>query len=102
MASESRKDRVEPFGRVWPNLVLIRDSGNAYVEFRVQCEVLLPDEEEVHSLETALSNKSKASLKEACELVLRRAENATPTFKEIVRLAFEDQPVYTEQESVVR
>ena len=94
MVSESRSRDVGPFGRVWPNLVLIRDSGNAYVEFRVQCEVLLSDEGEVQSVEAALSKKSRASLEKACKLVVERAKGATPTFHQIVRLAFEDQPEY--------
>ena len=81
------------FGKNWPNLVLIRDSGQSKAEFRVQLEVeLSPDEaEKVEQL--IWHGRSPQNLKKARELVLGRIPTgSTAQFRQIVADAFNAQP----------
>src|SRR5688572_8875908 len=72
-------------GTSWPNLVFIRDLEKMdKVEFRVQCEVVLPFDEarEAEDLLTR-SDPSVADLERALEIVQKHADKARaqPEFK---------------------
>jgi len=84
------------FGKHFPNLVVIRDSGELGGQFRVQCEVDL-DEATASIVEKALwgEPRTKASLEMMKKLVVAKIPKvATPVFVEIVTKAFEDQREY--------
>ena len=78
-------------GMVKPNLVLIRDSGKAAAEFRVQCEVLLPKKEDADQVEKMMVG-DRRSLESALNVVKKNLHPmATATFRQIMDLAFQDQ-----------
>jgi hypothetical protein len=90
----TRKSLVEPFGKVWPNLVFIRDSGKECVEFRVQCEILM-DVNYADQIEGKVvgPKSNKDTRREVLEELLQHAHpNARDEFKDIVRAAFAAQP----------
>jgi hypothetical protein len=77
-------------GKRVPNLVLVYDSGSGS-EFRVQCEVTLPDEPEADAIKNDLITASSESLRRAKKKVMDRIDaKANPAFKTIVDDAFEN------------
>jgi hypothetical protein len=77
-------------GKRIPNLVFVYDSGSGS-EFRIQCEVTLPDEDEAAAIKKDVMAGTQASLKRAKEKVMARIDPlATATFKAIVDQAFGD------------
>ena len=85
-------------GKDIPNLVIVRDSGDAaHVEFRVQCEVVL----EAAEIDANANNpvqayfrgpRTRETNRRLKEFVLERLNPlATKRFREIVEQAFDDQ-----------
>lgn len=86
--------RRAPLGKVWPNLVFVHDSGENCVEFRMQCEVLLPTDAARDLEEVFLpGGNSTMSWDEAVELLIFHVHpRADPHFKQILRNAVRPQP----------
>jgi hypothetical protein len=81
-------------GPIRANLIVEFDNEKGY-EFRVQCEAkLLPDPKGTHpgpELLRLLSQRNADNLEEAKRIALANLHNqATPVFREIVRMAFDD------------
>jgi hypothetical protein len=76
------------------NLVFVRDSGIAKVQFRVQCEIWLTPEDAA-TVEDAVmpgSGRTEEAMRRAERLVVENiAEGATAEFHQIVSLGFKDQ-----------
>lgn len=84
-------------GRIYPNLVTIRDSGKSLVEFRVQCEVELePLEADLVEAAMAGPGSNRRNLDAALGLLVDHAQKvgSSEAFKQILKLAVEDQPGY--------
>lgn len=82
------------FGKIWPNLVLVRDTGRP-PEFRVQCEITL-DENQARKVEALLykDDATAADIKSARTLVEPYINaSATEKFRKIIALGFEGQRV---------
>ena len=95
----ARRADTRILGKDIPNLVIIRDSGDAaHVEFRVQCEVVLDAAElDAHAADPVQAYfrgpRTRQTNRRLKEFVLERLHpNATKRFHEIVELAFDDQP----------
>jgi hypothetical protein len=101
MTSEGQKVASTPMktlGKVWPNLVLVRDSEYG-AEFRVQCEVVLNEKKDVDQLEKLLFGgvRTKGSLDDALALVNSHINpDAKESFRTIVDLGFKGQVQYIE------
>jgi len=77
-------------GKKLPNLVIVYDSEKGS-EFRVQCEMWLPDEAEATRLKQDLLTGTPEALKRVQEHVMARIDpGATAAFKQIVSEAFEE------------
>lgn len=77
-------------GTIIADLILEFDNQKGY-EFRVQCEVKIPNPAEATDLGAHLATHNFARLQLAKEMVLRNIDNrATPLFKQIIEKAFED------------
>ena len=85
-------------GRKVPNLLIVYDSETGS-EFRVQCEMPLPDEAEAARLKQDLLTGTPEALKRVKERVAARIDpGATAAFKKIVSDAFDENiRVRTEQ-----
>jgi phosphoribosyl 1,2-cyclic phosphodiesterase len=81
-------------GKVWPNLVFIRDSGKECVEFRVQCEILMDvkyaDQIQAQVLGPESTDATRKAVLE--DLLTHAHPDAQKDFKDIVRAAFAHQP----------
>ena len=76
-------------GKVWPNLVFVHDSGQECVEFRLQCEILLPIEV-ARELEAVFLPEETPSMswEDAVELLVsHRHPDADPYFEEVLRFS---------------
>ena len=81
-------------GKVWPNLVFIKDSGKQCVEFRVQCEILLPASV-ASRLEAKIigPDSNPATRREVVDELLEHAHpDAQEVFTSIVTAALLNQP----------
>jgi hypothetical protein len=77
-------------GRKVPNLLIVYDSEKGS-EFRVQCEMGLPDEAEAARLKEDVLKGTPEALERAKERVMARIDlEATPAFKKIVSEAFDE------------
>jgi len=85
-------------GRKVPNLLVVYDSEKGS-EFRVQCEMELPDEAEADHLKQDVLTGTPETLKRVKERVMARIDpGATAAFKKIVSDAFDENiRVRTEQ-----
>ena len=95
----ARRAGAEILGKDIPNLVIIRDSGDAaYVEFRVQCEVVLKAAEIDADADDPVDEyfrrpRTRETNRRLKEFVLDRVHPlATERFRKIVGLALDDQP----------
>ena len=96
---DARRSGTKILGKDIPNLVIIRDSGDAaHVEFRVQCEVVLKaaelDGDEADPvMQYFRGPRTRETNRRLKEFVLDRVHPlATERFRKIVGLAFDDQP----------
>ena len=88
------KRRKDFLGKIVHNLVMVYDSGNDYVEFRVQCEIPLSFEE-ANQVRSDLANKSVGSLEHARDIVVNKiTAGATRKFKDTISTAFQDNIEY--------
>jgi hypothetical protein len=81
-------------GKRVPNLLVIRDSGLPDAEFRVQCEVVL-SQEDAKVIESAVidAGRTAGSIEAARQIVLNRLDPAaSEAFRQIINLAFAGQP----------
>ena len=77
-------------GRKVPNLLIVYDSEKGS-EFRVQCEIELPDEAEAARLKQDVLTGTPEALKRVQERVIARIDpGATAAFKKIVSDAFDE------------
>jgi uncharacterized protein (DUF4415 family) len=77
-------------GRKLPNLVIVYDSEKGS-EFRVQCEMGLPDEAEAARLKEDMLTGTPAALKRVKEHVMARIDSdATDAFRQLVSEAFDE------------
>jgi hypothetical protein len=93
-ATVSAASAAAPRGKVWPNLVFVHDSGKGCVEFRLQCEVLLPTSV-AKVLEEVFLPGGNSNLKwgEAVEMLIDHAHpGADEFFKDVLRYAIQRQP----------
>lgn len=83
-----------PLGKVWPNLVFIKDSGKQCVEFRVQCEILLPPSVASRLEPKILGPDSSAETRREVldELLEHAHDDAQEVFTSIVTAALLNQP----------
>jgi hypothetical protein len=81
---------ARPMGKRLPNLVIVYDSEKGS-EFRVQCEMTLPDEAEAARLKEDVLTGTPEALKRVKEHVMARIDpGATPAFRKIVSDAFDE------------
>jgi hypothetical protein len=91
-ATETGRTATALLGKDIPNLLIVWDSGEQKVEFRVQCEVPLDPEEADQLLTDLRRPRTRQSVARAKQFVLDRLDpGATERFKKIVELAFDDQ-----------
>ena len=84
-------------GTLRPNLVVVFDNQRRF-EFRVQCEVELPNEQQAMDIVRQLRSNDPNLLREARKTVLEIAEHkTTDVSKEIIGTAFDKCIHYLEQ-----
>jgi hypothetical protein len=91
---------TDAFGIKVHNLVLEKDSGNDYVEFRVQCEIRL-NPEEARQVLADLSTKTVQSLRHAEQIVTPNIDSgASAISRQAISNAFQDNLYFIEHGSV--